>query len=241
MVIPEQTNRGNPEDEIKKTPLQLAVLIASTGSASTLTGLLEAIEADTLTAEIQMVIANMSTAPGLTIAERNGIIALKQGLLKKDRDNPDEVEKHSSRLAQLLNKDGVQVAVLAGWPVILDRIFFDEFDGVTLNIHPGWIPDREDETVTFPDGSEAPWNRGLMTDDAVRNFLGGTYAGSTIHVATAETDFGPVLKRVYTTVKPDDTVEPLYKRLKSEEQKGLIEVLNGIQQMGIDEFKGVLL
>ena len=229
MSLLENFTQGHVEDEINNTPLQLAVLIASTGSASTLRSLVEAIKSGDLSADVRMVIANMSSAPGLAIAEKNGITALKHGLFIKDRNDPGKVQKHSSSIAQELNNNGIQAAIFAGWPIILDKIFFDQFNGIAINIHPGLVPDTQDGIALFPDGTKASWNRGLMTDKAVENFLGGSYGGSTIHVATAQTDFGPVLKRVFTPVEPDDTAESLYKRLKVEEQKGLIEELNKIR------------
>ena len=66
---------------------------------------------------------------------------------------------------------------------------------------------------------------GVLTKAAVANFLPLKFATSTIHVVTEEADFGPILKRVFVRVEPDDSVKTLYAKLKLAEHEGLIEVL----------------
>lgn len=207
-------------------PIKLAVLISNKGTGTNLQAVIDAIGNKKINAEIAIVISDKSDAEGLEKAKNNNIPSEIQSFSPKTTDRND----YGRNLAENLNKNGVQVAILAGFSTILPESYFDTFQGMTLNIHPGLIPDEENETYQFPDGSIAPWNKRLMTEEAVSNFLGGTYAGSTIHVVTEKADFGPVLERVIVKVEKNDTVDSLYSRLKPLEHQGLISALNRVTQ-----------
>ena len=84
-----------------------------------------------------------------------------------------------------------------------------------------------DEVAKNPDGSDALWNKGMLTDKAIQNFLDNksTYAGSSIHFLTLNFDFGPVLGMTFEKIESSDDVESLYTRLKKKENEIYIEVL----------------
>ena len=96
-----------------------------------------------------------------------------------------------------------------------------------MNLHPGLIPDTLDEKVKNPDGTEGLWNKGMLTNKAIQNFLDNksTYTGSSIHFLTLNFDFGPVLGRTYEKIEVNDNVESLYSRLKRKENKLYVEIL----------------
>lgn len=216
-----ENSTGRRQEEEKITLTKLAVLISNRGTGSNLQAIIDAIDSREINCSIGIVVSDRANAQGLERARRHGVPSevLPYRAKKMTRDNYGEA------LGRLLNRNGAQTAVLAGFSTILPPTYFRNFRGVTINIHPGLIPDREDEIYHFPDGTPAPWNRGLMTEEAVKNFLGLQYAGSTWHIATEATDFGPVLQRVIVGVAPEDTVETLYSRLKRAEHKALIEIL----------------
>lgn len=202
---------------------RLAVLISNKGTGTNLQAIIDAKNRRELDVDIAMVISDKEDAKGIERAINNQIpYAIKQ---LKDKSRREEYGKE---LGAFLNEHEVEVAVLAGFMTILPLSYFETFKGVTINIHPGLVPDTQDSVFYFSDGTPAPWNRGLMTDNAVNNFLGLRYAGSTIHVVTQETDFGPVLERRVIPVLPNDTVDTLYDRLKKEEHAGLINALQGL-------------
>ncbi|MDP3732982.1 MAG: phosphoribosylamine--glycine ligase, partial [Candidatus Daviesbacteria bacterium] len=122
-------------------------------------------------------------------------------------------------LLQKLNPDYI---CLAGWKqIILDEVI-DAFPNRILNLHPGLIPDNHN-----PDGTLGLWNRGQLTDKAIKNFIDSkaTNAGSSIHFLTKEFDFGPVLGRCFEKIQPGDTVDSLYTRLKVKENQLYVHVL----------------
>lgn len=202
---------------------RLAVLISNKGTGTNLQAIIDAKNRRELDVDIAMVISDKQDAKGIQRAIDNQIPHTIKQLEDKSKR-----EEYGKELGGFLNEHRVEVAVLAGFMTILPPSYFETFKGVTLNIHPGLVPDTQDSVFYFPDGTEAPWNRGFMTEKAVKNFLGLRYAGSTIHIVTKETDFGPVLERRVIPVLPSDTVDRLYDRLKKEEHAGLINALRGL-------------
>lgn len=217
------------EGEEKTSPLQLAVLISNKGTGSNLQAVIDAIGKNELNANIAAVVSDKADAKGLERARRHDLLWIVKNL--HDRKSEESRNYYGEDLANYLNGQGVDVAILAGFMTILPHSYFETFQGVTINIHPGLIPDKKDEPWHFPDGTVAPWNQGMMTEKAVANFIGMQYAGSTIHIVTAEADFGPVLERVILYTQPDDIVDSLYSRLKQEEHKALIRSLQNPQRI----------
>jgi len=118
---------------------------------------------------------------------------------------------------------------LAGWKqIILDEVI-TAFPNKILNLHPGLIPDiiTGESCVKNPDGTKALWNKGMLTNKAVQNFLNqkATFANSSIHFLTLDFDFGPVLGRTFEKIQTNDNVESIYTRLKKKENQLYVEVL----------------
>jgi phosphoribosylglycinamide formyltransferase-1 len=196
-----------------KNNLKLAVLISDAGTGTNLQAIIDGIEAGKINAEICAVVSDKVDALGLERAKKHNlkieICPEKETLLP---------------LLQTLNPDYV---CLAGWKqIILDEVI-TAYPNKILNLHPGLIPDKVEGNVANPDGTEALWNKGMLTDKAIKNFLDkkSTYAGSSIHFLTSNFDFGPVLGRTFEKVEPYDNIESLYSRLKKKENKLYVEVL----------------
>lgn len=218
---PTQKITDQEQGEIPQA-VKLAVLISNQGSGTNLQAIIDAIGRGDLKAQIGLVISDQPDAKGLERARNNQIPEIVMEL--HDRKMRDF---YSRTLAQTLNKEGIQIAVLAGFMTILSPSFLEEFRGVTINIHPGAVPFAEDRPYFTEDGKESPWNKKMMTDDAVQVFLdkGLKYAVSTVHVITGEPDFGPVLERGIEEIQPGDDVATLYARLKLKEHAALIRAL----------------
>lgn len=137
----------------------------------------------------------------------------------KDAGDDWDREGFTWAVAAALKAADINVVAMAGFFTILHPIFFDDFAGRILNIHPALLPLHPGEF-------------------AVRDTLeaGDTETGSTIHIATevlddatyivAQTDPVPVL--------PDDDVDTLWDRIKVEERKLYPRVLWRIIQGDID-------
>lgn len=197
----------------QKNKNKIAVLISNTGSGTNLKAIVDGVNTDKIEAEICAVISDTSEALGLEHAKINN---LNIEICPKKED-----------LLPLLEKIKADYICLAGWKqIILDEVI-NFFPNKILNLHPGLIPDTVDGSVKSPDGTQALWNKGMLTDKAIQNFLDkkATFAGSSVHYLTLNFDFGPVLGRVFEKVEDYDNVLSLYSRLKKKENKLYVEVL----------------
>ena len=198
---------------------RIAVLISDAGTGTNLQAIIDAVEAKKLKAKIVLVVSDTKKSKGLERARKHN---LNQHILVKGED-----------LVKIL-KDEYQVnyVCLTGWKKIIPDKMIEVFNNRILNIHPGLVPDKLDGQVKNPDGTIGLWNRGKLTEVAIKNFFDkqSTYAGSSVHFLSQEFDFGLVLGRCFEKIKPEDAVEPLYDRLKKKEHqiyvKSLIKLCN---------------
>ncbi len=193
--------------------IKLAVLISDAGTGTNLQAIIDAIESGSLRAEIIAVVSDKENTLGLERAKKHNL--------------PILICSKKEELLAVLQKLELNYICLAGWKqIILDEVIL-EFPNKILNLHPGLIPDTIESTAKNPDGTPGLWNKSMLTDKAIQNFLDKktTYAGSSIHYLTLEFDFGPVVGRVFEKIEDTDTVESLYSRLKVKENQLYVEVL----------------
>ncbi len=197
--------------------MKLAVLISDKGTGTNLQAIIDAIHSKNLNSQISAVVSDTEKSEGLKRAKKNKlpiyICAKKEDLLK------------------LLKKISPDYVVLAGWKqFILDGVI-DAFPERILNLHPGLIPDKVSGFVKNPDGTAALWNKGMLANKAIDNFLKNkkTYAGSSVHFLTHEFDFGQVLERGFVKTKKNDSIESLYARLKSKEHEIYVSALKKLE------------
>jgi phosphoribosylglycinamide formyltransferase-1 len=194
--------------------LKLAILISNAGTGTNLQAIIDAIESSILKAKIVIVVSGNADAYGVQRAKKHNIPYFIAG-------KNDEIEKTLSR------DYDVDIIVLAGWKRIITQSMINTFRNRILNLHPGLIPDTMNGHVYNPDKTLGLWNKGMMTEKAIQNFLTNksTYAGSTVHYLSNEFDFGKVLARCFEKIKKNDTVETLYMRLKKKENQIYINSL----------------
>jgi phosphoribosylglycinamide formyltransferase-1 len=192
---------------------KLAVLISDAGTGTNLQAVIDAVKNKKLKAEIRLVVSSSKDAYGLKRAEKSKI--------------PTLVVSKKDDLKKILKDNKINLIVLAGWKLIIPDSLISAFKNKILNLHPGLIPDKMEGVALNPDKTEGLWNRGKLTDVAIKNFLDkkATYAGSTVHFLSPEFDFGKVLSRCFEKVRANDTVESLYTRLKKKENKIYVESL----------------
>ena len=104
-------------------------------------------------------------------------------------------------VAELRGRD-VDVVAMAGFGTVFTGSVFDAFPGRILNTHPALLP-------AFPG-----WH---AVDDALA--AGVAVTGCTVHVATVDTDAGPVLAQEEVPVEPEDTAASLHERIKAVERR----------------------
>src|SRR3989344_2183539 len=204
-----------------KNKLKLVVLISNAGTGTNLQAIIDGILLGKINAEICAVVSDRDDALGLERAKKHNLNI--------------EICKSKEELLPLLQKLNPDFMCLAGWKqIILDEVILAYPDKI-LNLHPGLIPDTADasnKSVKNPDGTNALWNKGMLTTKAIQNFLDQktTFAGSSIHFLTLNFDFGPVLGRVFEKIESGDTVETLYERLKKKENEMYVKVLEKLSK-----------
>lgn len=192
---------------------RLAVLISNKGTGTNLQAIIDGCSLGKINAKIVVVVSDTKEALGLNRARKHNLKI--------------EICPKKEELLSLLKKYNPDFICLAGWKqIILDEVI-NAFPEKIINTHPGLIPDTLDGVVKNLDGTKALWNKGKLANNAMQSFLdsGVTYAGCTNHLLSKEFDFGPVLGRCFEKIKPGDTVNTLYTRLKVKENKLYAEVL----------------
>lgn len=192
---------------------RLVILISNKGTGTNLQAIINGVNSKKINAKIVAVISDTPEALGLDRARRNNL--------------PIIIVTKKEELLNTLKKLDPDYICLGGWKqIILDEVI-NEYPNKILNVHPGLIPDTLDGVVKNPDGTNGIWNKGKLTDDAIKNFLDSkaTYAGSTVHFLSNEFDFGSVQGRCFEKIRKEDTVDSLYKRLKMKENELYIDAL----------------
>lgn len=158
--------------------------------------LLDAILTDGIPVEV--VIADRPCR-ALDIASRHGVTA--ELLERTEWGAGFDRDAYTERLVKLLRSHGIDLVVMAGFGTFVPGIA-DAFPGRVLNSHPALLP------------AFKGWH-------AVRDALaaGVEVTGTTIHIATAEVDEGPILAQETVPVLPDDTEETLHERIKQVERR----------------------
>ena len=167
---------------------RVAVLISGTGS--NMAALLYASRAETCPYEIVLVASNNPDAPGLRLAEAEGIVTVAiphAGMLRAD---------HDARMQAALISVGAEYIALAGYMRILSPQFVAQWEGRMLNIHPSLLPAY----------------KGLDTH-ARALASGDSHTGCSVHLVTPELDDGPVLGQTRVAILPGDTAASLAARV----------------------------
>ena len=198
--------------------MKIVVLISNTGTGTNLQAIIDGVVSGKIKGEISAVISDTTDALGLERARKHN---LNIEICPKKED-----------LLPLLKKLNPDYVCLAGWKqIILDEVILS-YPNKILNLHPGLIPEDMGGKALNPDNTAGLWNKGMLTDKAIANFLESkaTYAGSSVHFLTLEFDFGPVLGRVYEKIEEGDTIDTLYTRLKKKENELYVEVLEKLYE-----------
>lgn len=192
---------------------KLAVLISNKGTGTNLQAIIDGIKSGKIKAQIVIVVSDAQDAYGLVRAKKAKL--------------PTKVLSPNENIINVLQNLNADYICLGGWKQIIPDELIEAYSSRILNVHPGLIPDTMDGIVKNPDGTDGLWNRGKFTNIAILNFLNNksTYAGSSVNFLSKEFDFGPVLGRCFEKIKPGDTTESLYNRLKIKENKLYVEVL----------------
>ena len=146
---------------------------------------------------VALVVSDRPQAPALERARRAGIqsvVVEPSGFANRD--------PYDAALVALLEDEGIDVVVLAGFMRLLGPTFVDAFAGRILNVHPSLLP-------AFPGGTSVA--------DALA--WGVKVTGVTVHIVDEEVDHGPIVAQESLEVYPDDDWETLESRVHEVEHR----------------------
>lgn len=173
---------------------KIAVLIS--GAGTNMAALVYASRIAGCPYEVVLVASNDPGAPGLALAEAEGIATFAlphKGLTR---------EAHDAAMEAAVVESRAEYIVLAGYMRILSDGFVERWEGRMLNIHPSLLP----------------LYKGLDTH-ARAIAAGDSHGGTSVHLVTPELDAGEVLAQIAVPIAPGDTPASLAERVKLAEHQ----------------------
>ena len=175
--------------------VKIAVLVS--GGGTNLQALLDAEKSGVLrSGKIALVISNKPGAYALQRAQAAGV---KTAVVnKKECLSQAEFE---ARIVSLLEENGVELIILAGFMCILSENFTRRYEKRILNVHPSLIPSFCGEGMYGLRVHEAALNKGVKV------------TGATVHFVNEIPDGGEIILQKAVEVLPGDTPETLQRRV----------------------------
>lgn len=172
----------------------IAVLIS--GNGTNLQAIIDNVKEGKINGKIVAVISNKADAYGLERTKQAGIPEYfidHKGITR---------EEHEQKIIDILERNNVDLVVLAGYMRVLTSLFVNKYKHRLINIHPALLP-------AFPgiDGYGDTFN------------YGSKVGGCTVHFVDEGVDTGPIIIQRVNEVREDDTLESFKERgLKIEHQ-----------------------
>jgi phosphoribosylglycinamide formyltransferase-1 len=165
----------------------IAVLIS--GNGTNLQAIIDEVKTGNINGKIVAVISNKADAFGLERAKQAGIpehFIDHKGITR---------EEHEQKIIDILEKNNVDLVVLAGYMRVLTSLFVNKYKYRLINIHPALLP-------AFPgtDGYGDTFNYGCKV------------GGCTVHFVDEGVDTGPIIIQKVNEIKEDDTLESFKQR-----------------------------
>lgn len=174
--------------------VNIAVLVS--GGGTNLQALINAQKSGIITSgEIRLVVSSNKNAYALKRAENAGIktaVCERKGFSQK---------KFEDNILNALEKEKIEVIVLAGFMSILSADFVKRYPERIINVHPSLIPSFCGEGFY-----------GLRVHKAALDY-GAKVTGATVHFVNEIPDGGRIIMQKAVEIKENDTPEILQKRV----------------------------
>lgn len=178
-----------------ETKINIAVLVS--GGGTNLQALIDAEKSGIIkSGSIKLVISNNKDAYALTRAANAGIDTAV--VLKSECGSSQAFE---NAISELLDKNGIDVIVLAGFMSILSEDFTSKYPKQIINVHPSLIPSFCGKGFY-----------GLRVHEAALEY-GVKVTGATVHFVNEIPDGGEIIMQKAVAIKDGDTPEKLQKRV----------------------------
>ena len=177
--------------------INIAVMVS--GGGTNLQALIDAERSGIIkSGEIKLVVSNNPDAYALERAKNAGIktaVCPKKGVSQEDFEN---------RLTGLLEQNGTELIILAGFMCILSEKFTSKYEKRIINVHPSLIPSFCGKGFY-----------GLHVHEAALAY-GVKVTGATVHFVNEIPDGGEIIMQKAVYIEDGDTPETLQKRVMTE-------------------------
>ncbi|MAQ61640.1 MAG: phosphoribosylglycinamide formyltransferase [Gammaproteobacteria bacterium] len=195
--------------------MRLAVLASHEGS--TLQALIDACAAQTLEAEVVLVVSNNSKAG-----------ALRRAVAANIDTRHISIKTHGSEaaanqaIADALSDTKADWVLLLGYMKKMGEAILRQFSGRIINTHPALLPDF---------GGQGFFGR--KVHEAV-HAAGVNETGATLHIVGQDYDTGPIIAQIRVPVLSGDDIDAIELRVKIAERKLLVDTLSQIDADGLN-------
>ena len=195
--------------------MRLAVLASHEGS--TLQALIDACAAQTLDAEVVLVVSNNSKAG-----------ALRRAVAANIDTRHISIKTHGSEaaanqaIADALSDTKADWVLLLGYMKKMGEAILRQFSGRIINTHPALLPDF---------GGQGFFGR--KVHEAV-HAAGVNETGATLHIVGQDYDTGPIIAQIRVPVLSGDDIDAIELRVKIAERKLLVDTLSQIEADGLN-------
>ena len=183
--------------------INIAVLVS--GGGTNLQALIDAERTGIIkSGEIKLVVSNNPDAYALERAKNAGIktaVCPKKGVSQEDFEN---------RLTGLLEQNGTELIILAGFMCILSEKFTSKYEKRIINVHPSLIPSFCGKGFY-----------GLRVHEAALAY-GVKVTGATVHFVNEIPDGGEIIMQKAVYIEDGDTPETLQKRVMTEAEWNIL-------------------
>lgn len=177
-----------------RSKVNIAVLVS--GGGTNLQALINAEKSGIIkSGEIKLVISNNENAYALTRAQNADIktaVCIKKGVAQ---------EEFEQNLISLLEENGIELIILAGFMCILSESFTSKYPKRIINVHPSLIPSFCGKGFY-----------GLRVHEAALSY-GVKVTGATVHFVNEIPDGGEIIMQKAVYIEDGDTPEVLQKRV----------------------------
>ncbi|MCK4533748.1 phosphoribosylglycinamide formyltransferase [bacterium] len=195
--------------------LKIGVLVS--GGGTNLQAIIDACREGNIPGEIAVVISNRKEAYALERAKKNKIEALYI-----DRKAFISNRDYAQRLAEEMDKRGVELVCLAGFLLLIDPFLIVKYKNKIMNIHPALLP--------------AFGGKGMYGKNVHRAVLeyGCKVSGVTVHFINEKYDRGAIILQKTVNVLDNDTVDSLSSRILAEEHKIYVQAIRLFAEKKLD-------
>lgn len=175
--------------------LNVAVFVS--GGGTNLQAIIDAVESGKINnCNLKLVVASNKSAYALERAKKHNIPSAVVSL----KDYSDK-QSYDKALISLLEKEEIDLIVLAGFMTILSRDFVVHFKRKIINVHPSLIPSFCGDGFYGLKVHKAALEKGVKI------------TGATVHYVNEITDGGEIIVQKAVEVLDGDTPETLQKRV----------------------------